>query len=174
MSNIFNNQNEDEVSTEISKTKRKEQMNDLQDLGIELVKLGKEKLAKLDLPSYLLDAIKEAQRLTANGAIRRQYQYIGKLMRKEIDADDLRKKIAYLNGDSIEATRNFHLAEKWRDKLLETDSALDEFITEYSGFDIGELRSLLRIVRREREHQQNKNFTKLFRLIKVIIEGGQQ
>lgn len=65
---------------EISKTKRKEQMNDLQDLGIELVKLGKDKLKQLDLPDYLLEAIKEAQRLTAHGAIRRQQQYMHPLV----------------------------------------------------------------------------------------------
>lgn len=155
-----------------SKTKIKEQMNDLQDLGNELVKLGKEKLAKLDLPQSLLEAIKEAKRLTANGAIRRQSQYIGKLMRNGIDADDLRKKIDYLNGDSVLATQHFHLAERWRDKLLDQDATLQEFIDAYGEFDIGELRSLIRLVRKEREQQQNKNFTKLFRTIKTIIEGN--
>lgn len=155
-----------------SKTKIKEQMNELQDLGIELVKLGKEKLAKLDLPQSLLDAIKEAKRLTANGAIRRQYQYIGKLMRNGVDAEDLRKKIDYLNGDSVLATQNFHMAERWRDKLLDSDEALQEFIASYNNFDIGELRGLIRLVRKEREQQQNKNFTKLFRTVKTIIEGN--
>lgn len=41
---------------EISKTKRKEQMNDLQDLGIELVKLGKDKLKQLDLHPLVSNA----------------------------------------------------------------------------------------------------------------------
>lgn len=155
----------------ISKTRKKEFMNDLQDLGIELVKFSKEKLSKLDLPQNILEAVKEAQRLTANGAIRRQYQYIGKLMRHGVDADELRKKIEYLSGDSVAATRVFHLAEHWRDKLLATDEDLQRFVAEYDGFDIGELRSLIRLVRKEREQQQNKNYTKLFRTVKSIIEG---
>lgn len=162
---------EDKLTNEpLSKTRKKEQMNDLQDLGIELVGFGKEKLAKLDLPQNVLEAIKEAQRLTANGAIRRQYQYIGKLMRHGIDAEGLRKKIDYLNGDSVAATRILHLSEHWRDKLLAEDDELQKFIVEYGNFDIGELRSLIRLVRKERENQQNKNYTKLFRTVKLIIE----
>lgn len=157
-----------------SKTKRKEHMNDLQDLGVELVKLGKEKLAKLELPQSVFDAIKEAQRLTANGAIRRQYQYIGKLMRNGVDAEDLRRRLDYLNGDSVQATQIFHMSEKWRDKLIDSEDSLQDFVQVYSGFDIGELRSLIRLVRKERENHQNKNFTKLFRLIKTIIESNQQ
>lgn len=155
---------------EISKTKRKEQMNDLQDLGLELVKLGKDKLKQLDLPDYLLEAVKEAQRLTAHGAIRRQQQYIGKLMRKEIDYDDLKRKIDYVNGDSILHTQIFHLSETWREKLLADEKLLTEFMEQYPATDATELRGLLRTVKKELALEQNKNYTKLFRLIKSFIE----
>src|SRR3954469_4774100 len=65
----------------VSKTKRKAAMDELQDIGVTLVGLPKEKLNKLDLPEILLDAVNEAKRITANGATRRQAQYIGRLMR---------------------------------------------------------------------------------------------
>ncbi len=156
---------------EISKTKRKEQMNDLQDLGIELVNLGKDKLKQLDLPDYLLEAVKEAQKLTAHGAIRRQYQYIGKLMRKEVDYDELKRKIDYVNGESILHTQIFHLSETWREKLLDDEKLLTEFVESYPNTDVTELRSLLRMVKKELALEQNKNYTKLFRLIKSFIEG---
>lgn len=153
----------------LSRTKKKEQVEALQELGIELTKYSKDKLAKLDLPTELLEAIKQAQKLTANGAVRRQYQYIGKLMRN-VDADEIRIKLDYANGDSVKATQILHIAERWRDQLLEDDAALDNFIAAYSGFDIADLRSLVRSVRRERELQKNRNFTKLFRLIRTIVE----
>jgi ribosome-associated protein len=157
-------------TTEISKTKRKEQMNDLQDLGIELVKLSKDKLKQIDIPEYLLDAVKEAQKLTAHGAIKRQHQYIGKLMRKEIDAESLRRRLDYLNGDSILYTQIFHLSETWRDKLLADEQLLTEFVELYAQTDVTELRALIRMVKKEQELGQNKNFTQLFRLIKSFIE----
>jgi len=153
----------------LSRTKRKEHVEELQELGIELIKYSKDKLAKLDLPANLLEAIKQAQKLTANGAIRRQCQYIGKLMRN-VDADAIRAKLDYANGDSVKSTQTLHIAERWRDQLLETDVALDKFIAAYSGFDISDLRSLVRSVRKERELQQHRNFTKLFRLIRTIVE----
>lgn len=154
----------------LSKTKKKEHVEALQDLGVELINTSTEKLAKLDLPSNLMDALKEAKRLKANGAVRRQAQYIGKLMRS-LDGEEIRSKLEYINGDSVKATHTFHLAEKWRDQLLSSDDSLNMFIESYSGFDIGELRSLVRLVRKEREFHQNRNFTKLFRLIRTIIEG---
>ncbi len=170
MNNNLHSDNEEEVI--LSRTKRKEQVEALQDLGIELVKTSKEKLIKLDLPASLFEAIKMAQKITANGAIRRQYQYIGKLMR-QVDAEAIKSRLEYLNGDDIKSTQVFHLAEKWRDDLLSSgDEALDRFSATYSNFDISELRSLLRAVRKERELQQNRNFTKLFRLIRTIIEGN--
>jgi ribosome-associated protein len=172
MNNNLHSDNEEEVI--LSRTKRKEQVEALQDLGVELVKTSKEKLIKLDLPVSLFEAIKMAQKITANGAIRRQYQYIGKLMR-QVDAEAINSRLEYLNGDDIKSTQVFHLAEKWRDDLLNSgDEALDRFSATYSNFnfDISELRSLLRAVRKERELQQNRNFTKLFRLIRTIIEGN--
>lgn len=170
MNNNLHSDTDEEVV--LSRTKRKEQVEALQDLGVELVKTSKEKLAKLDLPANLFEAIKMAQKITANGAIRRQYQYIGKLMR-QVDAEAIKSRLEYLNGDDVKSTQIFHLSEKWRDELLNSgDEVLNRFSATYSNFDIGELRSLLRAVRKERELHQNRNFTKLFRLIRTIIEGN--
>lgn len=171
MHNLIDNELFDDEP--ISKTKRKEQMHDLQVLGLQLVKCSKEKLSKLDLPPILLEAIELAQKITANGATRRQHQYIGKLMR-EVDAEQIRSKLEYLNGDSFKSTQTLHLSEKWRDDLLANDEALNQFIATFTGFDISELRGLVRSVRKEQELKQNRNFTKLFRLIRSIIEGNNQ
>ena len=60
-----------EAPETISKTRRKAEMDALQDLGVKLVALPKDKLAKLELPETLADAVKEAKRITSNGALRR-------------------------------------------------------------------------------------------------------
>ena len=73
-----------ELIEPISKTKLKAEADAQQDIGVKLTTLPSNKLAQLDLPERLLDAIKEANRITSNGALRRQRQYIGTLMR-EID-----------------------------------------------------------------------------------------
>ena len=47
-----------------SKSQRKRESTALQDLGAELVALSKERLAKIDMPERLRDALLEAQRIT--------------------------------------------------------------------------------------------------------------
>jgi ribosome-associated protein len=71
-----------------SRTARKNASTELQKTGEALLALRPERLAQLDLPERLRDAIVEAKRLTQFGAKRRQMQFIGKLMRK-LDADVL-------------------------------------------------------------------------------------
>lgn len=152
-----------------SKTKRKQHMDELQKLGMELVELSRDKLSKIDLPDVLVDAIKLAQKITSNGAIRRQNQYIGKLMRA-VDADYVRERLVELSADSVKSTRVLHKCENWRDRLLADDKELQIFASEFNVSDIGQLRSHIRSCRRERELGQVKSYRKLFKFIRDIIE----
>jgi ribosome-associated protein len=64
-----------------SKSARKRAAHAAQKLGEQLVRMREQELAQLPLPDELRDAIAEARRLTHRGALSRQRQYIGKLMR---------------------------------------------------------------------------------------------
>ena len=67
-----------------SKSQRKRDMADLQDLGEQLTSLKKAQLDKIPLSPAMVSAINEFSRLNnSHEARRRQLQYIGKLMRKE-------------------------------------------------------------------------------------------
>lgn len=160
---------DDQLGNSTSKTKRKEQMEELQDLGVKLIDLSLEQLNRFDLPSTLFDAIKLAKTLKANGAIRRQNQYIGKLMR-DIDTTLIRDRLDELNGISSKSTAILHLCENWRDQLLDSNDKLNEFIHAYPHCDINALRTLVRVVRKEQEAGQNRNYRKLFQLIRSTIE----
>ena len=64
-----------------SKSARKREYLALQKLGEELVTLRESELLSIPLDEDLLEAVQEARRIKAHGALRRQKQYIGKLMR---------------------------------------------------------------------------------------------
>jgi ribosome-associated protein len=81
-----------------SKSSRKRDALALQKLGEELVQLRAAELDTLPLPENLRDAIDEARRLTSRGALARQRQYIGKLMR-DIDLAPLREAMAHLTEE---------------------------------------------------------------------------
>lgn len=67
--------------TKPSKSARKREYLALQKLGEELVTLRESDLLSMPLDEDLLEAVQEARRIKAHGALRRQKQYIGKLMR---------------------------------------------------------------------------------------------
>jgi ribosome-associated protein len=78
-----------------SKSARKREYLALQQLGEELLTLKKPDLLGMQLDDELLDAVLEARRIKAHGALRRQKQYIGKLMR-DIDPAPIRAALARL------------------------------------------------------------------------------
>jgi ribosome-associated protein len=71
-----------------SKSSRKRAAHAAQKMGERLTRMRPEEVAGLPLPESLHDAIAEARRLTSRGALSRQHQFIGKLMR-DIDMDAL-------------------------------------------------------------------------------------
>lgn len=150
----------------VSKTRRKNEMNALQALGAELVKLSRERLEKMDLPERLRKEIQEAQRITAHGAIRRQMQFIGKLMR-EVDAEPIIEQLAAIKGESSAAKAEFHALERWRERLLTDDAALTEWLAKHPAADSQQMRQLIRNARREAdEHKPPKSSRLLFRLLR--------
>jgi ribosome-associated protein len=80
-----------------SKTQRKRQMHELQHLGEQLVALPSNQLARIELPEALREQIELARRITAREALRRQLQYVGRLMRG-VDADAIRAALANVRG----------------------------------------------------------------------------
>ena len=66
--------------TKPSKSARKREYLALQKLGEELIPLHEEDLRAIGLDEDLLEAILEAKLMSKRGALRRQKQYIGKLM----------------------------------------------------------------------------------------------
>ncbi|MBV8045636.1 MAG: DUF615 domain-containing protein [Paludibacterium sp.] len=166
MADHLNEGPEDEF---VSKTQRKKQMDALQDLGRELLELSNDQLKKIDLPEDLLSAITEYKRINSHGAKKRQEQYIGRLMR-DIDPEPIRAYLAVSKGESAAHTAWLHLIERWRERLLEDDTSLPDFVDAYPDADVQQLRNLVRNARKEKlEARPPKSFRLLFQLIKDII-----
>jgi ribosome-associated protein len=158
-----------EESTSISKTQRKRQMLELQALGEALTALTEEQLAELVLPERLMDAVLQAKRINKFGALRRQMQYIGRLMR-EVDAEAIAARLDAWKGASREATAHLHLLERWRTRLMEDEAALSEFAAAYPACDTQKLHTLIRNARRECEASQApRSFRALFQELRLIV-----
>jgi ribosome-associated protein len=154
---------------DVSKTQRKHEMHALQAIGEELVALPGNRLANINLPDSLRDAILEARRINQRGARRRQLQYIGRLMR-DVDADSIRKQLEEIRGGSAQEVAIMHRAERWRERLLSNDTAVSEFVDAFPGVDVQKLRTMLRNAKQEAAAEKPPKFYRaLFREIRETM-----
>jgi ribosome-associated protein len=153
----------------LSKTRRKQQMHDLQHIGERIAALGNDKLAELDLPERLLDAIREYRRINKFGAQRRQMQYIGKLMR-EVEPGPIVAKLDAWDGVSVQHTAWLHRIERWRDRLLEEPDALTELLAAHPDTDAQHLRALIRNAHKEKElNKPPRSYREIFQALREIM-----
>jgi len=82
--------------TKPSKSARKREHIALQKLGEELISLRETEIEALPIDDDLREAVLAARRIRANGALRRQKQYIGKLMR-QVDPEPIRAALARIS-----------------------------------------------------------------------------
>ncbi|MDP1532691.1 MAG: ribosome biogenesis factor YjgA, partial [Rubrivivax sp.] len=129
-----------------SKTVKKQQSHALQELGEALAALSDERLAKIEMPDALRDAIETFRKTRSFEGLRRQRQYLGKLMRTA-DEDALREAVAEATVGSARETLLLHEVERWRGALITDDDAMTRWLQTYPDTDSQQLRSLVRSAR---------------------------
>ena len=154
----------------VSRTKKKQHVEELQKLGAALIALPSAQLNALGLPAELLVAVREAQRITSHEARRRQLQFIGKVMRR-VDPEPVRAALAAIAGQSASARALQKRLEQWRERLIGDDAALTEFASGHARADLQAMRALIRNARKEiAEGKPPRAQRELFRLIREFHE----
>jgi len=152
-----------------SKSARKREQLELQRLGESLITLSDSQLASFALDERLREAIRAARSMRANEALRRQKQFIGKLMR-DVDPLPIRQRLALLRGEDLQEKRVFADAEQWRDRLVsERSDALDAFeaATGCDDSGLGELLAELDVVHHEKAEKTLRR--EIFRRVHEIL-----
>jgi len=156
-----------------SKSARKREHLALQELGESLIGLSEEHLASLDLGEELLKAVRDAARMHSHGALRRQKQLIGKLMRN-VDAEAIRLQVEQAGSSERHQKQLFAAAERWRDRLLSVDTAARDAFFAAAGYD-DELTSLLDQLEVTFDERREKALRKaVFRRVRELLESQQQ
>jgi ribosome-associated protein len=151
-----------------SKSQLKRESTALQDLGAELVELSRERLAKIEMPERLRDALLDAQRFTKHEARRRQMQYIGKIMR-DIESAPLRAAMDEIKGLSEAANIRQHQLERLRTRLMEDEAVFSEVARDYPGADMQHLRQLRRnAIKEAQQGKPPRAYRELFRELREL------
>ncbi len=157
---------EEEEIIWVSKTEMKNDMNELQKLGEELVELKPSQLEKIPLSEDLADAIKDAQRFNKE-AKRRQLQFIGKLMRN-IDPEPIQLALDKIRNKHSQNTAVLHKLEQLRDRIVEQgDDAINDALELYPEIDRQRLRQLARQAKKEKgSNKPPKASREIFQILK--------
>lgn len=154
-----------------SKTARKKEMLELQQLGTKLLELSNVELGELQLEDKLSEALATAKRIKSREGLRRQMQYIGKLMRNT-DITQIQKVIDAREQGHKELARRFHALEQLRDQLIEQGaSGMALAIEQFPDIDRQHLRNLLTQASKERNSNKPPAASrKLFKYLRELQE----
>lgn len=150
----------------VSKSQLKRDSEALKQLGKKLSVLNNEQLAKVPLDDKLRDAITLAHKLSnKRGALKRHYQYIGKLLRS-IDAEPIQKAVDEFEEIHTNSTQSFRKIEQWRDRILtEGDQAIQEYCELHTDADRQNLRQICR------NHQHANDESKKTRFARMLFKA---
>ncbi|MDE2401767.1 MAG: DUF615 domain-containing protein [Burkholderiales bacterium] len=160
-----------------SKSQRKRDSHDLQDLGEVLVTMPKDRLTDIDMPESLQDAIEAFKRTKSFEGKRRQMQYIGKLLRG-CDPEPFQEAVASFKLGHARNALSLHEAERWRAELVHDDQALTRWVAQFPDSDVQKMRALIRNARKDAaaapEARSGRGFRDLFQYVKQALEAQEK
>jgi ribosome-associated protein len=155
-----------------SKTALKKQAHDQQALGEALAALSDARLAAIEMPEALRDALHEYQRTRSHEGQRRQRQLIGKLMR-HADLAPLQEAVAAARLGHAHDALALHRAEHWRVELVADDEALTRWLEKFPHTDAQQIRALIRNARKDAalppEQRHGRAWRELFQFLKPVL-----
>lgn len=177
----------EQTGGEPSKTELKKESTELQKLGEALLTLRSEAFERLALPEGLVTALEQVQRITNFEGRRRQMQYVGKLMRAldEDTREAIRAALEEQRSGSAQQTLALHAAEKWRDDLIASDDALQQWLQAHPQADSQQLRALIRQARKDGAPSQDevsrgeaprrsRAYREIFQIVREALEQEEE
>lgn len=168
----FDDPSDDEVEP-VSKSQLKRESHALQDLGKRLAALPAEHLARLPLDDALRDAVLLARRIgNKRSALKRQYQFIGKLLRAR-DPAPIVAALAAIDDAGRASIQRHHRAEQWRDRIVEQgEPAIDALLAELPAADRRRLRQLWRNhTRADKDARRRQQARLIYQEIRQALDG---
>lgn len=168
----YQSKSNDDFTAEKSRTKIKKEAYNITDFGKKLTKLSEERIKNTPLDKKIIDEIIKAKSMQRI-ALKRQFQYIGKLMRNA----DLSAAYALYNGctqkNQAEITK-IHRLKQLREALINdntTKTALDKLMSEHTHTDSQQLRQLIRNHHKEVSQQNlGKSYRQIYQFLKETLD----
>jgi ribosome-associated protein len=151
-----------------SRSQVKREAHAVTDLAKRLIALNPKKLATIPLDEHVIQHILAAQTMQ-RGALKRQGQYIGKLMRS-IELEPIEKALQRLDQPDVEMIQHLHQLEQWREQLIAgNQTTFDTLVTHFPTLDRQHLNQLLRQARKEQTENKTPTASRaVFQYLKTL------
>ena len=158
-----------EKDSVVSKTELKKDSKKIQQFGRKISELSMNNIEAFKFPLNIYEAVIGLKNLKSNSAKKRQVQYLGKLLR-EFDLTHAFLVMKQLEVSSQKEIQRNNIIEGWRNKLLNNNNSITEFVDEYPEIDRQSLRQTISNAQKEKKDNKNPKYSRqLFKLIKDII-----
>jgi ribosome-associated protein len=154
-----------------SKTQIKQELNELKELGRDLIALPVTDLDKLSLPEDVYDNVLKAKKMS-HGALKRQVGFLGGIIAKS-DYETIQSDFKKLRQAHNGKVKEFHQLEQWRDELLANNKdILNVLVATFENIDIQYVRQLVRNAQKESQQDKApKTARVLFKYLQSLQEG---
>jgi len=151
----------------LSRTKKKQQAKQIEEIAEQLVGLTDNQFSKLDLSVTIAQEAKQARLTKGRSSQRRQLKRLAGILRKsEEDLESLLEQLANLDQVARGDKKQFHQLEKLRDRLCDADSfaaALTEMVELTPEID---QKAISRLARSVHQHEDRRAYREIFRRLR--------
>ncbi|MCK4503156.1 MAG: DUF615 domain-containing protein [Desulfuromonadales bacterium] len=151
----------------LSRTKKKQQAKQIEQVAVQLVDLSDNQFSQLNLPSYIAYEAEQARITKGRGSQKRQLKHLAGMLRKsDDDLADLLRQLESLDQVSRGEKKQFRQLEKLRDRLCDEDSfaaAFDEMLELLPDID---RKAISRLARSVHLHEDKRAYREIFKRLR--------
>ncbi|MEM9172571.1 MAG: ribosome biogenesis factor YjgA [Pseudomonadota bacterium] len=162
------------MSDRPSKSAQKRQAQQVRAMVDELLGLSPQLVRRIVDDEAVMRAIDAARSMNSHGALRRQKQFVARLMR-ELDVTSIQRELATLSAGKRADRQLFHRAEQARDALLARSTSAHEVLTQFNIVGTDDIDAALAQLSRAHNESTRKSAGRvLFRALMSSLNAGEQ
>lgn len=151
----------------VSRTKKKQQAKQIEQIAEQLVGLTDKQFSQIDLPVAVAREAEQARLTKGRSSQRRQLKHLAGMLRKSEEVfESLLNQLANLDQVSRGEKKQFHQLENLRDRLCTVDSftaAFDEMLELVPEID---RKAISRLARSVQQHDDRRAYREIFRRLR--------
>jgi ribosome-associated protein len=151
----------------LSRTKKKQQAKQIEEIAAQLTNLTEKQFSQIDLPAEIAEEAEQARSTKGHSSQRRQLKHLAGLIRKSEDVlDSLVTQLADLDQVSRGEKKQFHQLEELRDRLCDANSfnaAFSDMLELIPGID---RKAISRLARSVQQHDDRRAYREIFRRLR--------